>query len=272
MPSRIIREGWVDSDAIDKLSAAAERFFLRLCLRADDWGRFQGDPRLLRSALFPLRDDITIADVVAWTRECTSATNAKGEPLVASYQADGKCYLVVLKHGQRRRPDMRPKFPDPPPGIETACDTPPDYTNPPRPAAEPPRPAASGEGEGEGEIRSRRRNPKAKAKAGDTAHRQTSGASPTITDAAIIEAIRKARVKDYADIATSLDLAATACYLTNEQTPKDYVVWSRRLREIGSKAFQDALCELYGEAKAGECENAGAVLNLKIKRAKGQAQ
>ena len=66
MPNRIIREGWLDSDPINTLDANAERFFLRLCLRADDFGRFHANPLLLKASLFPLVESVKTADLPKW--------------------------------------------------------------------------------------------------------------------------------------------------------------------------------------------------------------
>lgn len=106
MPSRLIREGWLESEPVNQLDAAAERFFLRLCLRADDFGRYHANPMLLRSALFPLRDDIKAADVTKWLDACCKAG------LTRRYSADGKAFVEIPKFGQRMRAAVS-KFPQP---------------------------------------------------------------------------------------------------------------------------------------------------------------
>jgi hypothetical protein len=73
MPSRVIREGWIESEAVDQLDANAERFFLRLCLRADDFGRYSANPQILKSSLFPLKTDIRSADMPRLTAACEKA-------------------------------------------------------------------------------------------------------------------------------------------------------------------------------------------------------
>ena len=57
MPSRILRD-WTDSLRFDGLSAEAERLFTRLIMKADDYGRFHADPRLLRAGCFPLSENL----------------------------------------------------------------------------------------------------------------------------------------------------------------------------------------------------------------------
>lgn len=106
MPNRIIREGWLESERINTLDAAEERFFLRLCLRADDYGRYHANPVLLRSNLFPLRDDIRGTDIPRWLAACESAG------LLRCYEVSGKRYLEIPRFEQRTRA-QRSKFPAP---------------------------------------------------------------------------------------------------------------------------------------------------------------
>ncbi len=74
MPSRMIRDGLVASDAVDALSPEAEVLFVRLILIADDFGRHDARPSILRARLFPLKADrVTDADIEAWLGECQRA-------------------------------------------------------------------------------------------------------------------------------------------------------------------------------------------------------
>lgn len=108
MPSRIIREGWLESERIYELDAPAERFFLRLCLRADDYGRFYANPVLLKSSLFPLRDDVRSTDIPRWLAACEKAG------LVRCFEVDGKRFVEIARFDQRTRAKVS-KFPAPPP-------------------------------------------------------------------------------------------------------------------------------------------------------------
>lgn len=109
MPSRIIREGWLESERINELDAPAERFFLRVCLRADDYGRFHANPVLLKSSLFPLREDVRSTDIPRWLAACEKAG------LVRCYEVDGKRFLEIPRFDQRTRAQAS-KFPTPPIG------------------------------------------------------------------------------------------------------------------------------------------------------------
>lgn len=104
MPNRVIREGWLESDRIDSLDPQAERFFLRLCLRSDDFGRFHAAPQLLKSMLFPLKEDIRGADMT----RCLAACEKAG--LVRCYEVAGKRFLEIDNFDQRLRAKVS-KFP-----------------------------------------------------------------------------------------------------------------------------------------------------------------
>lgn len=98
MPNRIIREGYLASDAVNTLSAEEERFYFRLYLVVDDFGRFEARPELLRSRCYPLKtDSIRTADITRSLAACEKAG------LVVVYQVDGRRYLQVEKFKQRTR-------------------------------------------------------------------------------------------------------------------------------------------------------------------------
>jgi hypothetical protein len=129
MPNRIIREGWLESERINQLDANAERFFLRLCLRADDFGRYHANPLLLRSNLFPLREDVRSTDIPRWLAACEKAG------LLRCYEVTGTRYLEVTKFNQRMRAAVS-KFPKPPDNdgqMTVTCQT---EDRPPRTEAE----------------------------------------------------------------------------------------------------------------------------------------
>lgn len=108
MPKRMLRD-WTDSIPVNTLSVHAERFFVRLIMKADDYGRFHASPKLIRSFLFPLLvDTIRDTDCTRWLAECEKAG------LLRCYQdAAGKPLLEIVNFGQRMR-ESRPKFPSPP--------------------------------------------------------------------------------------------------------------------------------------------------------------
>lgn len=98
---------WTDSEAVNNLSVNAERFFTRLIMKADDFGRFYGDPCLLRSWLYPrIIDKVKEKEISKFIDECQK------QGLVTVYEIDGKLYLEIKEFGQRLR-SMKSKFPSP---------------------------------------------------------------------------------------------------------------------------------------------------------------
>lgn len=105
MPNRMVRD-WTDSDKVNSLSPHAERLFIRLIMKADDFGCFYADPRLLKAHLFPLQlDSVRETDISRWITECEKAG------LIAIYNANAKMYLEIKDFGQRLRAKKR-KFPE----------------------------------------------------------------------------------------------------------------------------------------------------------------
>jgi len=100
--SRIIREGWIDSPRINSLSSESETFFLRLCLRADDHGRYHANPKLLSSYLYPLKT-VSESKIRSMLDDCRKAG------LIILYESGKLHYLQVKRFGQRVRSDS--KFP-----------------------------------------------------------------------------------------------------------------------------------------------------------------
>ena len=106
MPNRMLRD-WTKSISMDNLSLGAERFFTRLIMKADDYGSFYADPKILRSELFPLKiDEITNGEIESWLEECLE------QSLIIIYTAEGKNLLRIVNFGQRLQ-NKRNKFPDP---------------------------------------------------------------------------------------------------------------------------------------------------------------
>lgn len=105
MPQRLLRD-WTDSERVNQLSAQAEVFFVRLIMKADDYGRYYGSPQLLKSYLYPLRD-VRLADITRLIAECVKAG------LIVEYGTAAKRYIAILNFGQRLRLRGDSKFPPP---------------------------------------------------------------------------------------------------------------------------------------------------------------
>lgn len=105
MPNRILRD-WTDSESVDTLSVNAERFFTRLIMKADDYGRYNANIKFLKSTLFPLKTDVRETDIALWLTECKKCG------LIALYDVASKNYLQIENFKQALR-QKREKFPAP---------------------------------------------------------------------------------------------------------------------------------------------------------------
>ena len=108
MPNRIIKESICTSEEIASISPEAEVLFYRLIVKADDFGLFHGNPKIIIGNCFPLSSPKE-SKVQSWLDELCRAG------LIVMYIADdGKKYLKLLswdKHQQRRA--TKSKFPHP---------------------------------------------------------------------------------------------------------------------------------------------------------------
>lgn len=103
MPTRLLRD-WTDSQRLDGISADAERLFMRLIMKADDYGRFHADPRMVKAFCFPLVDNLRPNDLSRWLDELST------RQLILRYEADGRKLLAIPRYGQRLKLS-KAKFP-----------------------------------------------------------------------------------------------------------------------------------------------------------------
>jgi hypothetical protein len=106
MPNRYIREGINSSRAVASLDAGAEVFYRRMLLVIDDFGRYEVDYLLIRSAAYPVHPDITETDIARWLAACHQAG------LIAFYEVCGRRYIAFAKTEPPRA--RKSKYPDPP--------------------------------------------------------------------------------------------------------------------------------------------------------------
>lgn len=116
MPNRILKESICTSETLDMLSAEEERFFYRLIVQCDDYGRMDARPQILRAKCFPLKtDELTNEQIQQWLGALVRAG------LVRTYEVGGKPYLMLVtwsKHQQVRA--KKSKCP-PPPESDSNC-------------------------------------------------------------------------------------------------------------------------------------------------------
>lgn len=90
MPTRYLKPGVRDSEAIELLSPLAEILFYRLLVTVDDFGRFDGRPAMIKAACFPIKD-ITTAKCSALLDELNLAG------LISLYTVSQKPYIQMCK-------------------------------------------------------------------------------------------------------------------------------------------------------------------------------
>ena len=118
MPSRYIREDYLTSEHVDALDVHSERFFFRLFLVVDDFGRTEANLKILRSKCYPLKEDVRTTDISRFLDTVEKAG------LIHLYTVAGKQYLEILRFNQSRANcrSAKSKFPDPTvPESSTSC-------------------------------------------------------------------------------------------------------------------------------------------------------
>lgn len=107
MGNRVVREGILDSEKVNKLSWPGEVFYRRLMSILDDFGRGDGRIPMIRSRLYPLKlDKVSDADVAKWLTECV------GAGLVSVYRVEGKDFMEMADFRQTVR-IKKAKYPAP---------------------------------------------------------------------------------------------------------------------------------------------------------------
>ena len=99
MPGRWLKEAYCTSSRIAEVSPEARDLWLRLVLKADDYGCFHGDAQLVASACFPRQPDAARCD-----RLLTELAAAR---LVERYNAAGQPYIAVTQWYERATPERR---------------------------------------------------------------------------------------------------------------------------------------------------------------------
>ena len=91
MPTRYLKPGVRDSEAIDSLSPLAENLFYRLLVTVDDFGRFDSRPAMIKASCFPIKESVSI-------NKCKDLIDELARSgLVSVYQAEGKNVLQMSK-------------------------------------------------------------------------------------------------------------------------------------------------------------------------------
>jgi len=111
-----------------RVSARAERTFVRLWTHCDDAGRCVYNAMLFKAALYPLHEDVSVADIEADIAELESA----GDGLVMRYEVDGKRYLCVRSWAEFQHPQRPSKSKHPEPSARSTPELREDFDTDPR--------------------------------------------------------------------------------------------------------------------------------------------
>lgn len=139
MPNRIIKESICTSEKISTLTDFEFRLWVALITQADDLGRGDARPAIIKGRAFPLRERVTSKDIDA----AVHSLAAKG--CVSLYTVGGKPYFWFPTWGEHQRVrDVKPKFPGPEeadnslPQSAAGCGKlPPEYQSNPNPNTNP---------------------------------------------------------------------------------------------------------------------------------------
>lgn len=108
MPNRIIKESICTSEKISSLSDFEFRLWAGLIVSADDAGRGDARPAIIKGRVFPLRERVSAKDIESGLHGLA----AKG--CVSLYTVGGKPYFWFPTWGNHQRiRDCKPKFPGP---------------------------------------------------------------------------------------------------------------------------------------------------------------
>ena len=103
MPNRLLKEGIVDSSALNELTPEEEVFFYRLLVVSDDYGRMDARLPILKSRCFPLKENLKLEKIDNYLQSLVR------HGLAICYQVENKPYLQILKWEQRVR--SKEKYP-----------------------------------------------------------------------------------------------------------------------------------------------------------------
>lgn len=108
MPNRFLKDSITCSESIDALTWFQEVLYYRLIVIVDDFGRYYGDPRIIKSKLFPLKEEkLDRAEVEKGLKALEKAG------MIKAYNWEGKPYIEIVHwtdHQQVRA--KKSKFPD----------------------------------------------------------------------------------------------------------------------------------------------------------------
>lgn len=99
---------WTDSKRVNSLTWSEEVLFVRLIMKADDYGNYYADSSLIKAYLYPRKDGIRTTDIDGWL------TKLEVAHLIRSYSSKGDSFLHIVGYGQKMKHPKRifPVAPD----------------------------------------------------------------------------------------------------------------------------------------------------------------
>lgn len=108
MPNRIIKESAFTSDKVARLTDFEFRLWVGLITQADDAGRGDARPAIVRGRVFALRESVSAAEIERGLRALAAAG------CIALYRVGGQPYFYFPHWASHQRiRDVKPKFPSP---------------------------------------------------------------------------------------------------------------------------------------------------------------
>lgn len=109
MPTRYLKESIKTSDSIDQLTWFEEVLFYRLIVSVDDFGRYDGRASVIKSMLFPLKDNVSVKTIESALVKLVSVN------LISVYERNGKRYLHLPSWNTHQTSPRaaKSKYPDP---------------------------------------------------------------------------------------------------------------------------------------------------------------
>ena len=108
MPNRILKDSLCRSDSMARLSWFEQCLFTRLIVVADDYGRYDARPAIIKGSAFPLHEDVTGQDIQAALDRLAQVG------MLELYTVDGKPYFQIISWARHQTVrNKRSKYPAP---------------------------------------------------------------------------------------------------------------------------------------------------------------
>lgn len=98
MPTRLVSQNINVSTSISHLTPLEEVVFIHLIVSVDDYGRFHGNPDILKGMLFPIRNDISVKQISAAIKKL------EDEGMIRRYRVKDTDYLELTSWMNYQKP------------------------------------------------------------------------------------------------------------------------------------------------------------------------